>query len=243
MIVFNTTGSGFTPSTDTLQTNWARVFVRSVDRAGQRRRLVRPRPSNSSLTGTRTYPPGVAALGTTPQQFSYNLNSNGTGTEFSILAQKAIFKGIASPSAVSQRQPIGELDIQRLHHAGRSSQAQWFVLWTRWAPGGPVDPQFVSPTLDMTEVLRQHIFRDLQPGAGSGLTDRQRRNLEQSRSLSRVRRTSMHEAPVECSHDLCNCASPGRSRRRGLLQQLLPPRHRGRLGIRNLRLRPPPMRR
>jgi len=144
MVVFNVTGSGVTPSTDTVQTNWAGYSFDLIALGNGISSYAEPvylvHGSNPHI------PPGWLPLRTTPQNFSYNLNDNGTGTEFSILAQRTIFDYNPSPSPsppsnvwtfnafVTQAQPGGN----------------WYFL-DSMGPGGPVDPQFVSPRLCMTE--------------------------------------------------------------------------------------------
>src|SRR5580692_7157660 len=96
MIVANTTGSGVTPSTDTVQTNWAGYSFALIalgnggTSSAEAGEYV---PSNNPHA-----PPGFLKLGTTPNQLSYNPNSNGQGTELSMIAQKSIIRGYASPS-------------------------------------------------------------------------------------------------------------------------------------------------
>lgn len=145
MVVFNTTGNGFTPSTDTLQTNWrgysfaAMALGNGVASSAEAIQFV---PNQNPHI-----PPSWLRLGTTPNQFSYNLNSNGSGTEFAILAQKAIFKGISSPSPSPSASPPENWTFNAFTtQAG--TQGQWLFV-DSMGPGGPVDPQFVSPTLDM----------------------------------------------------------------------------------------------
>jgi len=141
MIVFNTSGSGLTPSTDTLQTNWAgyssslMALGNGITTAAQLVHFVPPTAGHG--------PPGWVVLGTTPQQLSYNLNSNGTGTEFSILAQKAILPVSPSPSA----SPSNVWTFNAFT-AQASNFGQWHFFDSMGA-GGPIDPQFVSPRLNM----------------------------------------------------------------------------------------------
>lgn len=146
MVVFNTSGNGFTPSTDTLQTNWRGYSFAAValgNGVASSAEAVQFVPNKNPHI-----PPNWLTLGTTPNQFSYNLNSNGSGTEFSILAEKSIFKGIASPSPSPSATPVQNWTFNAFTtQAG--NQGQWFFL-DSMGPGGPVDPQFVSPTLNMT---------------------------------------------------------------------------------------------
>ncbi|MBV8499537.1 MAG: hypothetical protein JO003_09830 [Candidatus Eremiobacteraeota bacterium] len=145
MIVFNTTGDGFTPSTDTLQTNWrgysfaALALGNGVASSAEAVQFVASKNPH--------VPPSWLTLGTTPQTFVYNLNSNGSGTEFSILASKKVFRGIASPSPSPSATPP-QIWTFNAFTTQNSQQGTWY-FYDSLGFGGPVDPQFVSPTLDM----------------------------------------------------------------------------------------------
>jgi hypothetical protein len=149
MIVFNTTGSGVTPSTDTLQTNWAGYSFALIALGTGVNTYAEP--VQFVLSKNPHQPPSWLRLGTTPQQFSFNPDSNGTGTEFSMLAQRSIFKGIASPSPSPSASPSNIWTFNAF-----TTQATNGGTWTfedSLGPGGPIDPQFVSPRLCMTEVF------------------------------------------------------------------------------------------
>jgi hypothetical protein len=156
MIVFNTTGNGITPSTQTEQTNWAGYSfalvalgngVSSWAEAGQ---FVAARNPHS--------PPGWLVLGTNPQQFSYNLDSNGTQTQFSMLAQKAIFKGVGSLSPASLW-TFNAFTVEGIP----SDPGQWYFV-DSLGTGGPNNPQFVSPRLCMTEPFDNIRYGTYSPG-------------------------------------------------------------------------------
>jgi hypothetical protein len=148
MIVFNTSGTRVTPSTDTVQTNWA----------GYSFALVALGTAGTSYAEAVQFvrnqnphiPPSWLRLGTTPAQLSYNPNSNGQGTEFSMLAQKAIFKGVASPSPSPSASPNNLWTFNAF--VSQVGQGQWYFL-DSMGTGGPIDPQFVccQPPLDMTQ--------------------------------------------------------------------------------------------
>lgn len=146
MIVFNTSGSGATPSTDTVQTNWAGYSYALVALGSGGNAYAEAiqfvRNKNPHI------PPYWYKLQTTPQQFSFNPNSNGSGSEFSMLFQKAIFKGIASPSPSPSASPPTTWTFNAF--TTQANQNQWYFL-DSLGPGGPVDPQFVSPKLCVTE--------------------------------------------------------------------------------------------
>jgi hypothetical protein len=154
LIVFNTSGNGITPSTDTFQKNWAGysfaliALGNGVTSSAQAVQFVQNKNPH--------IPPSWLVLGTTPQQFTYNLNSNGTGTQFSMIAQKAIFKGIASPSPSPSASPSNKWAFNAFTtQAG--NQGQWLFVDSLGA-GGPIDPQFVSPILCMSEPFDNTYF-------------------------------------------------------------------------------------
>lgn len=148
MVVLNTSGSGVTPSTDTWQTNWAGydfAIVAQGNGISTYASAVKFYRSNQNPH----VPPGTQTLGTTPQQFSYNLDANGTGTEFSILAQRRIFNASPSPSPSPSATPSNIWTFNAFTTQA-NTQGQW-VFEDSMGPGGPIDPQFVSPKLCMTE--------------------------------------------------------------------------------------------
>jgi len=144
MIVLNTSGSGVTPSTDTLQTNWAGYSFALIALGNGIASSAEPvaliHNSNPHIA------PAWLRLGTTPTTFSYNLNNNGTGTEFSILANRTIFNYSASPSPSPSPSNVWTFNA---FVAQAQSGGQWYFLDSMGA-GGPIDPQFVSPRLDMS---------------------------------------------------------------------------------------------
>jgi len=167
MFVLNTSGSRITPSTDTLQTNWAGYSFALIARgngATSFAQFVQFVPPKSGKG-----PPGWLPLGSAPQLFSYNLNSNGSGTEFSLLVKRTVFNGIASPSPSPSTSPTPTPSSQWTFNAFTTqpggSQGNWYFVDSMGA-GGPVDPQYVSPTLCMSEPFDQTFY-----GAGPTLAD------------------------------------------------------------------------
>jgi hypothetical protein len=145
MIVFNTTGSGVTPSTDTYQTNWNGYSfdLIALGNGG----TTYAEPVQFVFGQNHHIPPAWLPLHTTPQQFSYNLNANGTGTEFSLLVQKAVFKGIPSPSPSPSSSPSNIWTFNAFTTQA-ASQGRW-TFYDSMGAGGPVDPQWISPQLNM----------------------------------------------------------------------------------------------
>jgi hypothetical protein len=162
MIVLNTSGSGVTPSTDTVQTNWA-GYVFDLVAAG-----------NGISSWAKPYylehgsnphaPPGWYPLGTTPQTFSYNLNGNGTGTVFEILAKRVLFDYNPSPSPSPSSSPSNAWTFNAF-----VAQAQPGGNWTFYdsmGAGGPIDPQFVccQPPLNMAQCFDNTYYASYQAG-------------------------------------------------------------------------------
>jgi hypothetical protein len=145
MIVFNTEGTGVTPSTDTLQTNWAGYSFALI--ALGRGAGAYAEPVQFVRNQNPHIPPAWLPLGTTPQQFTFNPNSNGTGTEFSLIVSKSVFKGIASPQPSSTPSDVWTFNA----FTTQASSGGTFTFFDSLGPGGPVDPQFVSPKICMTE--------------------------------------------------------------------------------------------
>ncbi|MGC1381999.1 MAG: hypothetical protein WA814_13370 [Candidatus Baltobacteraceae bacterium] len=156
LIVFNTTGSGITPSTDTLQTNWAGYsFALAALGTGG---TSYAEPVQFVRNGNPHIPPAWLTLGTTPTQFTYNPNSNGSGTEFSMIFQRSIFKGIASPSPGPTATPSDLWTFNAFVTQGSGVGGQWYFLDSMGA-GGPIDPQFVlRPQLCVTEPFDNTYF-------------------------------------------------------------------------------------
>lgn len=150
MVVFNTSGTGVTPSTDTSQTNWA----------GYKDALIALGSGNVSAAEYVQFIPSIDGKGppgwfnphTTPQQLSYNANANGSGTEFSMLVQKSILKPYVSPSPSPSPSatPSNLWTFNAFTTAPGGSRGNWYFE-DSLGTGGRTDPQFVSPTLCMTE--------------------------------------------------------------------------------------------
>jgi len=154
MVVLNTTGSGKTPSTDTLQTNWAGYSFALIALGNGGTSYAEP---VQFVTNSNPHiPPSWLRLGTTPQQFQYNADSNGSGTEFSLVFQRSILKGIASPSPSPTASP-SNLWTFNAFVTQASNGGPWYFLDSMGA-GGPIDPQFVSPTLCVTEPFDQTFY-------------------------------------------------------------------------------------
>jgi hypothetical protein len=148
MVVLNTTGSGVTPSTQSIQTNWAGYSFALIALGNGISSYAEPvyfaHGSNPHIA------PGWISLGTTPQTFSYNLNNNGTGTEFSILAQRRLFDFNPSPSPSPSASPSNVWTFNAFVTQQAQPGGQW-IFYDSMGAGGPVPPEYFSPTLCMSE--------------------------------------------------------------------------------------------
>ncbi len=158
MVVFNTTGSGVTPSTDTLQTNWAGYSFALIALGNGISTYAEPvyfaHNANPHIS------PAWIHLGTTPQTFSYNLDNNGTNTEFSILTQRRLFD--YNPSPAPSPTPTPNIWTFNAFVTEASPGGQWYFLDSMGA-GGPIDPQFVSPQLNMTQCFDNTYYGQFTP--------------------------------------------------------------------------------
>ncbi|MGB8965053.1 MAG: hypothetical protein WCB99_05390 [Candidatus Cybelea sp.] len=151
MIVFNTSGSGVTPSTDSVRTNWAGYSVALIALGSALGAYAKYMQFVPSLNPHQ--PPGWVFPITPPQQFSFDLNNNGTGTEFSLLVQKSILRAFATPGPTPGPTPTPTPPSVWTFNAfttQASSNGTW-QFFDSLGAGGPVDPQFISPRLCMTE--------------------------------------------------------------------------------------------
>ncbi|MBV8654527.1 MAG: hypothetical protein JO160_00685 [Candidatus Eremiobacteraeota bacterium] len=105
-IVFNTSGNGLSPDTQPARNNYA-AFSDAIQVAGAGgATFAKPyqfikNPTNPAI------PPTLQALIVSPLQLQYIANSNGTGTEFSVTFQRAIFRNIATPTPGPTPTPKG----------------------------------------------------------------------------------------------------------------------------------------
>jgi len=105
-VVFNTSGNGLTPLTNPLQTNWA-AYSDAIEVGGfgggtfaNAYQFIK-NPTNPAI------PPVFQNLHPGPAQIQYVPNSNGTGTEFTVYFQRAIFKNLATPTPGPGPTPTG----------------------------------------------------------------------------------------------------------------------------------------
>jgi hypothetical protein len=147
-VVFDTTGDQKTPSTFPQRDGW-NGYWGAVEVGGgvgttfaKAFQFVRTPPNRT---------PALIQLITTPQQFQYIANSNGSGTEFSILVQRSIFISISpgpSPTPLPLNWTYNAFTTQ-----GNFLNQPTFV--DSMGVGGPVDPQYVSPVLNTAQCFDQ----------------------------------------------------------------------------------------
>ncbi len=145
--VFNTTGDGRTPSTDTFQTNWdgysyTLVALGTGGVSSAEAVALYHNPQNEHQ------PPVWFPIHTTPQTFFFNLDANGTGTELSTRTARQVLNYNPVPTPTPSAGPPHIWTFNAFVSQANAS-SQWTFVDSMGA-GGPVDPQFVSPRLDMT---------------------------------------------------------------------------------------------
>ncbi len=161
IVVLNTSGSRVTPSTDTIQTNWAGYYFALVALGNGISTYAEPVYFVRSTQNPHVPPRWLTVL-TPPQTFSYNINANGTNTEFSMLAQRVLFDYNPSPSpspspSASPTASPSNLWTFNAFVAQVQPSGTW-AFYDSMGAGGPYDPQFVSPTLCMSEPFDNTYF-------------------------------------------------------------------------------------
>jgi hypothetical protein len=158
--VFNTTGNGLTPLTNPLQTNWS-AFSSATEAGGAfggtfANVIQFVKNSNPHI------PPAFLRVGTTPQNFQYIANSNGTGTEFSVTFQRSVFNPINSPSPSPS--PVSHIWQFNAFTTQATIQNQLVFLDSMGA-GGATDTTFASPQLDINTCFDQTFYKqqDINP--------------------------------------------------------------------------------
>lgn len=150
-IVFNTSGNGLTPGTQPFLNNWA-AYSEAIEVAGNGgsafARAVQfvKNPSNPHV------PPAFLTLQTTPQQLQFNVNSNGSGTEFNVIFQRSIFLGpLASPAPLAANWLFNGFTTQ-------ASVQNNLVFVDSMGAGGPNTPQYSSPALPTYQCFDQTLY-------------------------------------------------------------------------------------
>lgn len=153
-IIFNTTGNGLTPDTRPFVNNWA-AYSTGIEVYGSGG-TTSARAGQFLKNSNPAIPPTFLPFSTPPQLFQYNANSNGTGTEFSIIFSREIFTSFNSPSpaptGTTTPPPFARVWTFNAFATQANTQGQ-FVFVDSMGPGGPVDPQYVccNPTVNITQ--------------------------------------------------------------------------------------------
>jgi hypothetical protein len=160
-VVFNTTGNGLTPLTNAQQTNWKAYSSATLAGGG----------AGATFAGAGQFlknsnpviPPTFIHLITTPQQFQYTPNNNGTNTELQITFQRSIFNPI-NPTASPSPPPVSNIWLFNAFTTQASIQNQLLFL-DSMGSGGAIDTTFVSPRLDINTCFDQVVFKqqDINP--------------------------------------------------------------------------------
>jgi hypothetical protein len=139
-IIFDTTGDGQTPSTQPYNNNYA-GYSDGIEVAGNGGSTF-AQPIEFVKNSNPHIPPYFQVLPFTPQNFIYNANSNGTGTEFNVIFRRSIFLGIPrpSPSPLAHNWTYNAFTTQATT-LGR------LVFVDSMGAGGKLPPQYSSPTL------------------------------------------------------------------------------------------------
>jgi hypothetical protein len=150
-IVFNTSGNGLTPGTQPFLNNWA-AYSEAIEVAGNGgsafARAVQfvKNPSNPHV------PPAFLTLYTTPQQLQFNVNTNGSGTEFNVIFQRSIFLGpLASPQPLAANWLFNGFTTQ-------ANVQNNLVFVDSMGAGGPNQPQYSSPALPTYQCFDQTLY-------------------------------------------------------------------------------------
>jgi hypothetical protein len=154
-VVFNTSGNGLTPDTHPFQSNWEAysdaLEVTGVAGATSAHviQFIKD-PSNPHIT------PKFQPVFPTPQQFQYNANSTGTGTEFTIVFQRTLFEPILKTPAPSPSPFANNWKFNAFTTQANPSNQLIFV--DSMGAGGPVDPQWNSPDIPITVCADQTYY-------------------------------------------------------------------------------------
>ena len=188
-IVFNTSGSGVTPLPQTFSNNFAgysmAIVVGGVGGSVQAQAYYYYRPNTTSQI------PVLYPIGATPQQLIFQPNTNGQGTEFTVIFDRvlALFSATTtptpSPSASASASPSASPSTSPSPSPTSSGVAvanlwnfNFFVLGGQQAnyqpqgtildslgQGGPNDNTYTSPQLDVSTAFDTGAFY-AQTGGG-----------------------------------------------------------------------------
>lgn len=152
-IVFNTSGNGLSPDTNPTRNNWA-AYSDAIEIGGAAAgggtyanaiQFIK-NPTNPAI------PPHFQPLGTAGSQLQYVANSNGTGTEFTVTFQRAIFKAQATPTPGPTPTPTGSPPPYAKNwtfnaFVTQANNQNELIFVNSMGVGGPTDTTWVSPVL------------------------------------------------------------------------------------------------
>jgi hypothetical protein len=157
-IVFNTTENGQTPLTNPQQNNWS-AYSYSLEVGGTGGGTFANAYEYLRSQNCSTCVPAYFPIGTTPTQFQYTPNSNGTGTEFTIVFQPIIFSGIATPAPGASATPAPVKPIWTFNAFTTQPNSNAVLTFVdSLGTFGPTDTTFQSPNLNITQQFDQVIY-------------------------------------------------------------------------------------
>jgi hypothetical protein len=147
-VVFNTTGTnGQTPTTIPWNNNWAgysfAIEVGGAAGVGTDANVYQFVRS-SKASGAQ---PSPLPVQTTPTLLQYNPDSNGAGTQFTVVFSRSLFRGILATPA-----PIGQIWLFNAFTTQANAQNEMQFV-DSLGRGGITDPQWPSPQLDVSEAF------------------------------------------------------------------------------------------
>jgi hypothetical protein len=138
-VIFNTSGTGVTPSVDPFPNNWA-GYSAGIEVTGSGG-ATSAQPVQFIKQTNPHVQPHFQVLKFTPQNFIYNANSNGSGTEFNIIFQRTIFLGVlASPAPLAHNWTYNAFTTQ-------ANVGSNLVFLDSMGSGGAHLPDYSSPIL------------------------------------------------------------------------------------------------
>jgi hypothetical protein len=155
-IIFDTTGDGQTPSTQPYDNNYA-GYSEGIEVAGSGGSTF-AQPVQFIKEGSHI-PPHFQVLPFTPQNFIYNANSNGSGTEFNVIFRRSIFLGIPHPSP----SPLAHNWTYNAFTTQATTLSQ-LVFVDSMGAGGKLPPQYSSPILPTWQCFDTNAIYALSSG-------------------------------------------------------------------------------
>ncbi|HKU81949.1 MAG TPA: hypothetical protein VJP76_07250 [Candidatus Tumulicola sp.] len=153
-IVFNTSNNGLTPTTHPFQDNW-NDYSDAIEISGSG--PVAGAQVVQFLKNPPPQPPTFIRVPRPPQQqLLFNVNSNGSGTEFNVIFSTALFHPLnatpgPSPTPYANSWTYNAFSTQ----AGLYNQ---LVFVDSMGAGGYTDPQYVSPKLALSQCFDQTFY-------------------------------------------------------------------------------------